>query len=149
MSLRSPLGFPWCKAKNHWRSVEVPLTLIFRMWQWACHLPFSLKRPPIHSLWQYVTMPPIDCRMCKTNNSWQSVDAHINHIETAFVHTIFVCNESYTPYWHPILSLYVSSFASRSFVTSQRLINWYPHYASESGHCPITFLRFWPAIYGM
>jgi len=78
-----------------------------------------------------VTLPPIDCWMCKTKNSWHSVDDHINHIETAFIHTSISCNEPYTHYWHPILHLYVFSFASRSFVTSQFLINCYPRYLSE------------------
>jgi len=40
-------------------------------------------------------IPPIDCRMCKTVNRWHSVDAHFNHIETAFVHPIIVRNDSY------------------------------------------------------
>ena len=102
--------------------------LIFRMWQQACHLSLSLLRPPIHSIWQNVTMPPIDCRMCKTNNCWHSVDAPISHIKTAFVQTIIVWNKSYTHYWHPILHLYVLLFASSSFVTSQFLIDCYPHY---------------------
>jgi len=70
-----------------------------------------------------MTIPPIDCRMCKTVNRWHSVDAHFNHIETAFVHPIIVHNDSYTDYWHPILRLHVLSFASRSFITSQFLIS--------------------------
>jgi len=94
-------------------------------------------------------MPPIDCWMCKTTNHWLSVDAHSNHTETAFLHTIIACNESYTHYWHLILHSYVLSFASRSFVTSQYLINCYPRYLSERWRGPITFPRFWPATYGM
>jgi len=87
--------------------------------------------------------------MCKTQNRWHSVDAHINHIETAFVHSIIVCNQSYTHYWPPVLRLYVLSFASRSFVTSQFLINCYLRYLSEKGRGPITFPRFWRAMDGM
>ena len=99
--------------------------------------------------WKDVTMQPIDCWMCKTQNRWHSVDAHINHIETAFVHSIIVCNESYTHDWPPVLRLYVLSFASRSFVTSQFLINCYLHYLSKKWHGPITFPRFQPAIHRM
>ena len=74
------------------------------------------------------------------------VDAHINHIETAFVHSIIVCNKSNRQLWHPLLRLYVLSFASRSFVTSQFLFNCYLRYLSEKWHGPITFLRFRPTI---
>jgi len=94
-------------------------------------------------------MQPIDCWMCKTQNRWHSVDAHINHIETAFVHSIIVCNQSYTQYSPPLLRLYVLSFASRSFVTTQFLINCYLRYLSEKWRGPITFPRFRPAIDGM
>jgi len=94
-------------------------------------------------------MQPIDCWMCKTQNRWDSVDTHINHIETAFVHAKIVCNQSYNHYWPPSLRLYVLSFASRSFVTSQFLINCYLHYLSEKWRGPITFPRFRPAIDGM
>jgi len=87
--------------------------------------------------------------MCKTQNRWHSVDAHINHIETAFVHSIIVCNQSYTHYWPPVLRLYVLSFASRSLVTAQFLINCYLRYLSEKWRGPITFPRFRPAIDGM
>jgi len=125
------------------------LTLNFLIWQWVCYLPFSLSRWPIHSLWKDVTMQPFDCQKCKTRNRWHSVDVHINHIETAFLHWIIVCNQSYRHYWHLILHLYVLSFASRSFVTSQFLINCFPHYLSERWCGPITFRRFRPAICGM
>jgi hypothetical protein len=149
MSLRSPLDFPWCNAKNCWCSIDVALTFIFRMWQQAYNLPLLLLRRPIHSLSKNVTMPPIDCRMCKTVNRWQSVDAHLNHIETAFVHPIIVRNDSYIHYWDPKLRLYVLWFASRSFITSQFLISGYPRYLIERWHGPITFPRFRPAIDGM
>jgi len=94
-------------------------------------------------------MQPMDCGMCKTQNHWQSVDAHINHIETAYVHSIIICNQSYTHYWPPVLRLYVLSFASRSFVTSQFLINCYLHYLSEKWRDPIIFPHFRPAIEGI
>jgi len=87
--------------------------------------------------------------MCKTQNRWDSVDAHINHIETAFVHSIIVCNQSYIHYWPPVLRLYILSFASRSFVSSQFLINCYLRYLSEKWRGPITFPRFRLAIDGM
>jgi len=122
-SSRSPLDFPWCNAKNRWHSIDAPLTLIFRMWQRVYSLSFSLLRRPIRSLWNDMIIPPIDCRMCKTANRWHSVDAHFNHIETAFVHPIIVRNDSYTHYWHPILRLHVLSFASRSYITSRFLIS--------------------------
>jgi hypothetical protein len=99
------------------------LTLIFRMWQRPYSLPSSLLGRPIRSFWNDMTIPPIDCRMCKTVNRWHSVDAHFNHTGTAFVHPIIVRKDSYTHYWHPILRLHVSSFASRSFITSQFLIS--------------------------
>ena len=149
MSSRSPLDFPWCNAKLRWRSIDVALKFIFRMWQRAYHLPILLLCQPIRLLWKDVTMPPIDCRMYKTVNCWQSVDAHFNHIETAFVHPIIVHNHSYTPCWHPILRLYVISFECRSFITSQFVISGNPRYLIERWRGPITFLRFWPAIDGM
>ena len=149
MSSRSPLDFTWCNAKNSWRSIDIALTFIFRMWQQAYHLPILLLHQPIRWLWKDVTIPRIDCQMCKTVNHWHSIDAHCNHIETAFVHPIFVRNHSYTPYWHPILRLYVLSFASWSFITSQFLISGYPRYLIEGWRGPITFPRFRPAIYGM
>ena len=123
MSSHSPLDSPWCNAKIRWRSIDVALKFIFRMWQRAYHLPIMLLRQPIRLLWKDVTMPPIDCRMCKTVNRWHSVDTHLNHIETAFVHPIIVRNDSYTHYWHPILRLHVIWFASRSFITSRFLIS--------------------------
>jgi len=149
MSSHNPLDFPWCNAKIRWHSIDVALKFIFRMWQWSYHLPIMLLRQPIRLLWKDVTMPPIDCRMCKTVNRWHSIDAHFNHIETAFVHPIIVRNHSYTPYWHPVLRLYVLWFASRSFITSQFLISGYPRYLIERWRGPITFPRFRPAIDGM
>jgi len=127
--------------------LDAPWTLISRMWQQAFALPFWLSRWPIHSHWNDVTIQPIDCRLCETKHRWQSVDDQINHIKTAYVHWIIVCNQSYSQYWHPPLHLCVLSFASRSFVTSQFLINWYPRYLRERWHGPITFPRFRPAIY--
>jgi len=121
---------------------DAPLTLIFRMWKRESHLRFSQWCRPIHPLWKDVTMQPIDCWMCKTQNRSHSVDNHINHIETAFVHSIIVCNQSYTHYWPPVLRMYVLSFASRSFVISQFLTNCYLRYLSEKWRGPITFLRF-------
>ena len=149
MSSRSPLDFPWCNAKNRWRSMDIALTFRFRMWQRAYHLPLLLLRRPICSLWKDVTMPSIDCWMCKTVNRWHSIEAHFNHIKTAFVHPITVRNHSYTPCWHPILRLYVSSFASRSFITSQFLISVYPRYLIERWRGATTFPRFRPAIDSM
>jgi len=87
--------------------------------------------------------------MCKTQNRWHSVDAHINHIETALVHSIIVCNQSYTHHWPPLLPLNVLWFASRSGVTSQFLINCYLRNPSEKWCDPITFLHFRLAIDGM
>jgi len=149
MSSRSPLQFPWCNVKNRWCSIDVALTVIFRMWQRAYYLPILLLRQPIHLLWKDVTMPPIDCRTCKTINRWHSIDAHFNHIETAFVHPIIVRNHSYTPYWHPILRFYVLSFATRSYITSQFLLSGFPRYLIERWHGLITFPYFRPAIDGM
>ena len=94
-------------------------------------------------------MQPVDCWMCKTQNRWHSVDYHINHIETAFVHSIIICHQSYAHYWPPVLRLYVLLFASSSFVTSQFLINWCLRYLSEIWRGPITFLRIRPAIDSM
>jgi len=129
--------------------VDAPLTIIFKMRHRPGHLPFSQYCRRIHLLWNDVTMQPIHCWMCKTWNCWHSVDPRINHIETAFVYSIIVCNESYIHHWHPVLCLNVLSFASRSFVTSWFLINCYLHYLSEKWREPITFTRFWPAIDGM
>jgi hypothetical protein len=149
MSLRSALDFPWCNTKNRWHSIHVALTFIFRMSQQAYHLPLLLLRRPIHSLWKDVTMPPMIAECGKTVNRWHSIDAHVYSIETAFVHPIIVRNDSYTHYWHPILRLYVLSFASRSFITSQFLISGDPRYLIERWRGPITFPRFRPAIDGM
>jgi len=91
------------------RIVEAPWMLIFRMWQQAWHLPFSLYSRQIHSRRKNVTLRPFDCWMCKTKNRWRSVDTHTNYIKTASVHSIKVCNESYKHYWHRILCLYVLS----------------------------------------
>jgi len=93
-------------------------------------------------------MQPIHCWMCKTQNRWHSVDAHINHIKTAFVHWIIAYNQSYTQYRPPLLRLYVLSFASRSFPTSQVLIKCNLRYLSEKRRGLITFPCFWPAIDG-
>jgi hypothetical protein len=57
--------------------------------------------------------------------------------------------ESYTQYWHPVLCLYVLSFASRSLVTTQFLINCYLRYLSEKWHSHVTFLCFRPANDGI
>jgi hypothetical protein len=54
-----------------------------------------------------------------------------------------------THFWHPVLRWYVSLFASRSFVTSQLLINCYLWYLSAKWHGPITFPCFWSAIDSM
>jgi hypothetical protein len=91
-------------------------------------------------------MQPIDCRMCRTKNHAHLVDAHINHIETDFVHYINSCDQSYTHYWEPLLLLYGLLYTARSFVTAQFLINCYPSYLSERWYGPITFRCFWPAI---
>jgi len=77
------------------------------------------------------------------------VDAHINHIETAFVHSIIVSNKSNTQLWHPLLRLYLLSFASRSFVTIQFLINCYLRYLSEKMTWPYHIPALSPAIDGM
>jgi hypothetical protein len=105
--------------------------------------------PLIFKMWQRVTMQPIDCQMCKTWNHWHSVDVHSNHIETAFVHTLIVCNKSYTLIWYLFRRVYVLSFASRGFVTSQFLINCDLRYLTEKWHGPAKFLRFRLAIDGM
>jgi hypothetical protein len=129
--------------------VKPPLTLIFRIMQQVCDLPFSLSCWPIHSLWKNVTMQPIDFWMCKTKNRAHSVDTHITHIETAFVHSIILFIQSYTHYWHSTLCLYVLSFASRSFIPSQFQINGCPCYLIKRWRDPTTFPSFPMAIYGM
>jgi len=63
-------------------------------------------------------MQPFDRRVCKAKNHWLSVAAHINHIQTAFIHSLVVCNKMYTHYWHPTLRFWVLSFASGCIVTS-------------------------------
>ena len=94
-------------------------------------------------------MPPIDFQICKTENRWHSVDADINHIETALVNSIIVYNESYTHFWEPIARLYVSSFASRSYVVSQIVIDCYPLFFSKWRRGPITFSLLLLAIFSM
>ena len=97
--------------------VDSPLRLIFSMWQRACHLPILVYRRLIHSQLKDVTIQPTDCRLCKTTNRWHSFDAHIDHGETSFEHSIIACNQSYTHYRHSILSLSVLSFASSRFIS--------------------------------
>jgi hypothetical protein len=149
MSSRSPLECPWCNTNSLWQSIQVALTLILKMSQWAYHLPLVILGRPIPSRWKHVTMPPIDWPMCKTVNRWNSIDADFHDIETAFVHPIILLNDSYTHYWHLILGLYVLLFASRSFITTQCLFCGYPCYLIERWRGPITFLCFRPAIDGM
>jgi len=148
MSSCSSLDFAWCNAKHRWCSIDIPLMLIFRMWQQVYHLPFLCLRQPIHSPWNDLTIPPIDHRICKTVNCWQSVDPNFDHMETAFEHLITVRNDSYTRYCHSILYLYVLSFVSRRFITSPCLVRSYPCYLCDWQCVPITFLRFQRAIYG-
>jgi len=50
---------------------DAPLTLISRMRQQACRLPFHIKSRPITRLKIYVTMQPLDCRKDQT----KTVDA--------------------------------------------------------------------------
>ena len=94
-------------------------------------------------------MQPIYCRMCETYNLWHSFDANINYIETAFVNTILVQNESYTLFWDLLCRLSVISFTSKSVITSQFPINCYLRYLCEKWCGPITFLHFRPAIDGI
>jgi len=69
--------------------------LLTRLWLWLlwfgnmrfiCLFPYN-DGQFIHfeRMWQ---KPPIDCWMCKTKNHWHSMNSHIDHIETAFVHSI-------------------------------------------------------------
>jgi len=132
---------PYCTCTAYWmfhdampNINDAPLMVIFRMWQQASHSLFSQQHRLIHLLWTNMTMPPIDCWICITYNRWHSVDAHINHIESAFAHSIIVCNQLYTHFWHPVLRLYVLLFAFRSFVTCQFLINCCLRYLSEKWH---------------
>jgi hypothetical protein len=129
--------------------LQAPLVLIFRMWQQGFYFSFLLQCWTIHWLWKDVTMQPCNCWMCKTKTCLLSVHTHITHIEKAFVRSLIVCNQSYPHHWHSILCFYVLSIASRSFVTFQFQIICYPCYLSERWPGPITFLRFWPAIYGI
>jgi len=91
--------------------VDAAVMLIFKLGQWACHLPLLLSRRPRHSIWKDETMLPYDCRLCITKNRWCSIDAHINDIKMAFVHSIIACNILQTHYWRPILRFWVLSFA--------------------------------------
>jgi len=45
---------------------DAPLTLISRMGQRACRLPFHIESRPITRLWIYVMMQPFDCRNDQT-----------------------------------------------------------------------------------
>jgi len=94
-------------------------------------------------------MQSFHCQVWKTKIHSRSVDADINHIETAFIHWQTVCNESYTHYGQPTMCLWISSFASRSIVANQFLPNLYPRYLSEKRCDPSAFLRLRPAIHGM
>jgi len=136
------LDFPRCKAKN----VDDPLTFILRIGQWACRLHF---RHIAHQYIRNVRMQPCDYQECKTENRGHFVDANMNQIETAFVHSVIVCNQLYTHHWYPILCFWVISFASKGCVTSQSVIDLYARYLREIWRRPIAFLRLRPAIYGM
>jgi hypothetical protein len=129
--------------------VCAPLTLIFRMGKWPCHYHFWLQRRPLPLLQRDMTTQPFDCQMCKTKNGWCSVHNHIEHSETAFVHSSIGCKESYTRDWHSILRFYLLLFATWRFVASAFLINLYARYVSEGWCGPITFLRFQPGISAM
>jgi len=131
------------------RIVDAPFALMFRMGQQECHLPFQLLRRPIYLLCKDEIMEPFDCGMCKAKNCSCSIDTHIKHSETAFVHLIIVCNELHIHYWPPILHFHILSIASRGFVASQFLINLNPRCLSEYLLGPITFLHFRQAIDSM
>jgi hypothetical protein len=45
---------------------DAPLTLLSRMGQRACRLPFHIESQPITRLEIYVTMQPFDCRKDQT-----------------------------------------------------------------------------------
>jgi hypothetical protein len=73
MLLHSPVSIEDALPKI----IDAPLTLISKMWQGPCHLPFCQSRRPILHLWIDATMQPFDCWMGMTVNHWCSVDTHL------------------------------------------------------------------------
>jgi len=73
------MSFPSPWIVQDWRPkiVDASLTLILRMGQPACRLPFNLLGRPMISLWEDVTVQAFDCWSCKTKNCWCSVDTHL------------------------------------------------------------------------
>jgi len=56
--------------------VDVPLTLIFRMGQRACHMLFCVEIRPIPHLWLPASNRHLDYPWCKSKYRWHAVDYH-------------------------------------------------------------------------
>jgi hypothetical protein len=145
----------YCNCISYWifhdsmpKIIDTLLRLIFRIWERASHLLFRNNGD-----WYIYYGRMWQCSLliaeCVWLDGWHSVDAHINHIETTFVHPRIVYNESYTHFWHPVLHLYALLFASRSVVSSQFLINCYLRSLSAKWRGPIRFSHIRPAIDSM
>jgi len=68
---------------NTWpKIVNVPLTLITWIRQWACYSPLYIQKCPILLLWKNIHIQPSDCQRGKTSNHWRSIDSHLKHLLT-------------------------------------------------------------------
>jgi len=68
------LGYPRCKTKNHWRSVDAD----FQCVEVTVSLAIGLYRLLIGWFRGAATKLLVDYRIYATNNRWHSIDAHCN-----------------------------------------------------------------------
>ena len=89
------------------RSVDAPLTLIFKMGQWARYFVFCPKRQPIH--WLYITMITSHYinLTYQTKNWWRFIDAHFATGVSAFRNHLLWHKTSITVFWQSFYPLHV------------------------------------------
>jgi hypothetical protein len=77
--------YPRCNGKNHWHSVDIQLTLIYKMVQWLHWLLFCIYRLQIHRLYTVATKWDFNYHTYKTNNHWHSIDADFNVLSIQYL----------------------------------------------------------------
>jgi len=120
--------------------VEALLTVIFGMAQWVHHLCFRLCCRPIHSVWKNETTLHFDCRMCRTWNRRRCVNAHIEYIEVAFVHSIIVGNTLETHHRHlkvclKYYRLHLAALRPLNFWSTTIYVVWVRDEVAQSHSC--------------
>jgi len=65
--------------------VNSPLTLVFRMGQWQCHLLFCQVRIPVRWLWIAATRSLFDYCTYTTINRWRAIDAYFQNGATSML----------------------------------------------------------------